>query len=407
VTEDGTTNLVYTFTRTGSTTSALTVNYGITGTAASTDYTGATSGTGKTITFAAGSATATLTIEPTADTTIEADETVALTLAAGTGYTVGTTTAVTGTITNDDVAILSINDITVVEGKDANAFLYVSLSNPSSQPVTVNYTMTPVNATANIDYTSVTGILTIAANTSLGTISIPILNDNLNESDEAFTVTLSNPINGTINPDTAIGKVIITDTWQSTITHTLPAGVENLTLIGTAAINGTGNAGNNVLTGNSGNNTLNGGDGNDNISGGVGADTINGGLGADRFVYSNFNDSLLAAPDRITDFNPGGGDRIALTALPTALFNAGIFSTATTLNAAAIAAYEDANPNLAGTQPLTANQAVFFGWNGSTYLSVNDSIAPFNSSNDLLINVTGITGTIATGLLTTNSFFSL
>jgi serralysin len=71
--------------------------------------------------------------------------------------------------------------------------------------------------------------------------------------------------------------------------------VENLTLIGTAAINGTGNAGNNVLTGNSGNNTLNSGDGNDTISGGVGSDTITGGLGADRFIYTNFNDSLLAA----------------------------------------------------------------------------------------------------------------
>ncbi|MFM6348748.1 MAG: hypothetical protein ACKPFK_26940, partial [Dolichospermum sp.] len=81
VTEDGTGNLVYTFTRTGATTNALTVNYSIAGTADATDYTGATPGTGKTITFAAGSATATLTIDPTADTTIEANETVALTLA--------------------------------------------------------------------------------------------------------------------------------------------------------------------------------------------------------------------------------------------------------------------------------------------------------------------------------------
>ncbi|MBD2515623.1 hypothetical protein H6G93_11470 [Nostoc sp. FACHB-973] len=105
VLEDGTANLIYTFTRTEATTNPLTVNYGITGTAGSSDYTGATPGTGKTITFAAGASTATLTIDPTADTTFESNETVALTLASGAGYTVGTTTAVTGTITNDEYIV--------------------------------------------------------------------------------------------------------------------------------------------------------------------------------------------------------------------------------------------------------------------------------------------------------------
>ena len=104
VIEDAATNLVYTFTRTGPIANALTVTYGITGTADSSDYTGATQGTGKTITFAANSATATLTLDPTADTTVEPDETAILTLASGTGYTIGTTTPITGTITNDDVA---------------------------------------------------------------------------------------------------------------------------------------------------------------------------------------------------------------------------------------------------------------------------------------------------------------
>lgn len=103
VTEDGTTNLVYTFTRTGPTTSGLTVNYGITGTADGADYSGATPGTGKTISFAAGSATATVTIDPKADTEIEFNETVILTLASGSGYTFDTTRPpATGTIENDD-----------------------------------------------------------------------------------------------------------------------------------------------------------------------------------------------------------------------------------------------------------------------------------------------------------------
>jgi hypothetical protein len=102
VLENGTANLVYTFTRTGSTTAPLTVNYTIGGTADGNDYSGATPGTGKTITFTAGSPTVTLTIDPTADSTVEANETVALTLTSGSNYTIGTPAAVTGTITNDD-----------------------------------------------------------------------------------------------------------------------------------------------------------------------------------------------------------------------------------------------------------------------------------------------------------------
>ncbi|MCA2753948.1 MAG: M10 family metallopeptidase C-terminal domain-containing protein, partial [Microcystis sp. M137S2] len=280
VTEDGTTNLGYTFTRSGVTTNALTVNYTLGGTATlNTDYT--RTGTTNTVTFAAGSSTATVIVDPTADTTVEPNETVILTVAAGTGYTVGTPNAATGTITDDDSTVtsqLSINDITVVEGQNNNAILTVTVNNPNPQQITVNYTTAPIDATANVDYTSQTGTLTIAPNTSTASISIPILNDNLNEPDEVFTVTLSNPVNATINPDEAIGQVIITDTLQSSITRTLPNNVENLRLIGTNNINGTGNAGDNKITGNSGNNILAGANGNDiycfNASTPLGSDTI-------------------------------------------------------------------------------------------------------------------------------------
>ncbi|OCY13638.1 MAG: calcium-binding protein [Microcystis aeruginosa CACIAM 03] len=415
VTEDGTTNLVYTFTRTGSTTSALTANYTVGGTATNgTDYTSIPTS----VTFAAGSATATVTVDPTPDTTVEPDETVILTLAAGTGYTVGTTTPVTGTINNDDsasisindvtvsegnsgttnavftvtlsnpvdtsvtlnyatangtattadndytaiattpltfnvgetsktitVAVngdtkvennetffvnlsnlqangrnvtitdnqgqgtindddstvtsqLSINDITVVEGQNSNAILTVTVNNPNSQPISVNYTTAPINATANVDYTSQTGTLTIAPNTSTATISIPILNDNLNEPDEAFTVNLSNAVNATINPDEAIGQVIITDTLQSSITRTLPNNVENLRLIGSNNINGTGNTGDNKITGNSGNNILAGGNGDDTY---------------------HFNASTQLASDTIQETTTGGIDTLDFTGTNTAV----------------------------------------------------------------------------------------
>ncbi|MBD2679246.1 MULTISPECIES: M10 family metallopeptidase [Nostoc] len=83
------------------------------------------------------------------------------------------------------------------------------------------------------------------------------------------------------------------DTVNSSIAYTLGSEVENLTLIGSAAINGTGNTANNIITGNDSNNSLSGNAGNDTLSGGVGNDTLNGGAGTDSLIGGVGNDSYV------------------------------------------------------------------------------------------------------------------
>jgi Ca2+-binding RTX toxin-like protein len=76
------------------------------------------------------------------------------------------------------------------------------------------------------------------------------------------------------------------DTVVSSVTYTLATNVENLILTGSAALNGTGNGGDNVLVGNTGSNSLSGGAGNDVLAGGQGNDLLDGGIGGDLYLYA-------------------------------------------------------------------------------------------------------------------------
>ncbi|MBM5816427.1 MAG: hypothetical protein FJ083_07515 [Cyanobacteria bacterium K_Offshore_surface_m2_239] len=66
------------------------------------------------MTFAAGSATAIVTVDPTIDPVPEPDETGILSLTQGVGYTVGPQNSASGTIRNDDALIEALGTTTLL-----------------------------------------------------------------------------------------------------------------------------------------------------------------------------------------------------------------------------------------------------------------------------------------------------
>src|SRR5205085_798948 len=91
----------------------------------------------------------------------------------------------------------------------------------------------------------------------------------------------------------ALGGV---DQVKSSVSFVLGGNVENLLLTGSAAVNGYGNALDNVITGNGANNSL---------AGSLGADMLNGGAGTDSYLYTSTADSTSAAMDHILTFTAG------------------------------------------------------------------------------------------------------
>lgn len=204
-----------------------------------------------------------------------------------------------------------------IEGLDLQLTFTVELSEPVL--VSTTYYVSTLNneALSGSDYTALTNqplIFTIGQRVK--TFTVNIANDLLNEADESFFV---NIFDSTSSTRTLLATTLgnITDTSTADVTTTLPSAIESLRLTGTAAINGTGNGSNNILTGNSGNNLLDGGAsndtllgdaGNDTLLGGVGDDILDGGAGADNLQGGGGNDTyIIDALDTISLEVDGGG----------------------------------------------------------------------------------------------------
>ena len=122
------------------------------------------------------------------------------------------------TINDDDPQpVVSIDDVSHAEG-DAGTTTFdftVSLSRPSSRTVSVDFATADGTATSPSDYGTSTGTITFAPGDLTATTSVDVSGDTTAESDETFTVVLSDPVRATLGDASGTGTIVNDDSQAS------------------------------------------------------------------------------------------------------------------------------------------------------------------------------------------------
>jgi chitinase len=217
---------------------------------------------GGTASFAPGATTAEVTILVNGDSVSELDETFSVSLADAVNATLAESQA-TGTIANDDATpSISIGDASVNEGAagTASATFLLTLSAASELPVSVTYTTANGTASAGSDYVASIGTASFAPGATTAEVIVLVGGDSLNELDETFHVSLSDPDNATVAGGQATGTIVNDDpvpsisiagaslnegstgTTTATFTLTLSAASEFPVAVNYATADGSGTA---------------------------------------------------------------------------------------------------------------------------------------------------------------------
>src|SRR6476620_1903414 len=191
----------------------VTVDYATndgTATTADGDYAAATG----TVTFDPGQTTKTVDVTVNGDDTTEPDEGLTLDLSNASNANILDGSGA-GTITNDDpIPDVSIDDQSITEGNAGTSTITfnVTLSHASSDTVSVDYTTTDGTATtADGDYDAATGTVTFDPGQTAKTVDVTVNGDLTHESDESFTVDLSNESNASILAGSGAGTILDDD----------------------------------------------------------------------------------------------------------------------------------------------------------------------------------------------------
>jgi hypothetical protein len=337
--DSGSTSFTFALTRSGDLSAADTIDYAVTGSgsdpADSADFLGSGLPRGS-ITFDVGETSRTVTIEVTGDIEVEPDEGFTLTIGNvppnGQVLVAGAETR----IENDDAApaatsfAIAAADAAKAEGDaGTTAFTFtVTRSGDTSLAGSVDYAVggTGVDGADFVGGVLPSGTVTFLAGETSKTLTITVAGDTVFESDEAFTVTLTNPSAGSAITTASAGGIILNDDIFNDVrvvlfgtksADVIDVGAEGLpheidALQGNDSVTGT--AFDDLITGGKGRDTLIGDAGDDTflVSGtGDGEDLIYGGDGYDVILGSAGKDTIylrgLTASHSIEEINGGGG----------------------------------------------------------------------------------------------------
>ena len=165
----------------------------------------ATSGS---VTFGPNETEKTITLTVLNETLAEADEAFSVHFATTSGVPIPMADATVTIIDDDTPPRVSINDVTVAEGAGTAVFT-VTLSRPVKAGLTgsVAFATGSGTATAGGDFTTSAGTLTFTGSQVSKTISVPVTNDTIAETDEVFVVSLSGANNLTISDPQGVGTI--------------------------------------------------------------------------------------------------------------------------------------------------------------------------------------------------------
>ena len=167
--------------------------------------------TSSVITFAPGTVSMAFPVPVIDDEIPEPNETFTVRLTSASGASIADETGLATITDNGDRAPeISVNDVTLAED-DGPAVFTISLSKPSGHEISLTATTRDGRAVQPNDYTRTSARVIFAPGAILQRFPVPVINDDLAEPDEDFTLNLGTAINAAIVDPVGIGRIIDDD----------------------------------------------------------------------------------------------------------------------------------------------------------------------------------------------------